>query len=638
MTMLASRKSVLIFQLAPILQGGELESELIGLARGMAAAGLSPRIAAGCPWPVEPGHDPVAEARRRGWNPAGPGPAVEHPGPAGESAPWWLAVDADGIPVDLLIPPADGGTPVADPEAALRGAVGRARPSVVLFTDGWPPRPLVDACRAGGIASVFLFRGMGDSPPEPHPPVDAVVALSEVSASYYHEVYGHRPAVVPIPIDLATMPAGERDPRYLVLVDPTPANGVYAFARIADEIGQARPDIPILVVEAKGTEADLANCGLDLTSRGNLAVMAPTRDPRKYWRLARACVAPSLDTSDRPTTVLRAIANGVPTVCSDRGRSREVAGGRVVFLPLPDDLTPKTRRLPDPGEVADWVREAIRLWDAASAGPGDGPGPADVGDRRRPGAPGASLARLLGSISPGPPPLPVMPPKRSKAIALVPYLGSIEDSCESGLRSLELEGVRVVRRGGQSAIDIARNDMCSEALHDGFESILFIDSDIGFNARDALRLFARPEPVISGIYAKKGCRSLASVFRDDVEEADFGPESGGLYPLRHAATGFLRIRSEVLRRMIAELDLPICNTRWNRGFWPFFMPLIVADGDHRHYLGEDWAFSHRLRQIGECPMVDTTIRLWHVGKHHFGWEEAGQDRPRFETYSIRFKG
>jgi len=633
--MLALKRPVLIFQLAPILEGGELESESIGLARGLAGVGLSPMVAGGCPWSVGPDGDPAAEARRRGWTLVGPGQGQD-----GDHAPRCLTVDADGIPAYLLVNPEgvgrDDGPPVAvGPEAAFRGALAWARPAVVLFTDRWPPRPLVDACRACGIASVFLFRGVGDSPAEPHPPVDAVVALSDASASYYHEVYGHRPAVVALPIDLATIPAGERSPKYLVYVDPTSANGVYAFARIADEIGRARPDIPLLVVEARGREMDLANCGLDLTSRGNLAVMAPTRDPRKYWRLARACVAPSLDTSDRPTTILRATRHGVPTVCSDRGTSREVAGGRVVLLPLPGDLTPKTRHLPDPGQVADWVRESIRLWDVAAAGPHIPAGTADARDRHCQGANGAALARLLAAIVPGPPPLPVMPPRRSKAVALVPYLGTIEESCESGLRALEREGVQVVRRGGQSAIDIARNDMCSEALHDGYESILFIDSDIGFQVRDALRLFARSEPVISGVYAKKGCRGLASVFHDDVSEAVFGLEFGGLYPLRHAATGFLRIRSEVLRRMAAELELPICNTRWNRGSWPFFMPLIVADGEHRHYLGEDWAFSHRLQELGIRPMADTTIRLWHVGKHHFGWEEAGQDRPRFDTFNLR---
>ena len=39
-----------------------------------------------------------------------------------------------------------------------------------------------------------------------------------------------------------------------------------------------------------------------------------------------------------------------------------------------------------------------------------------------------------------------------------------------------------------------------------------------------------------------------------------------------------------------------------------------------------------------CPLADTTIRLWHVGKHHFGGEEAGLERPRLETFSLKVKG
>ena len=52
-----------------------------------------------------------------------------------------------------------------------------------------------------------------------------------------------------------------------------------------------------------------------------------------------------------------------------------------------------------------------------------------------------------------------------------------------------------MRRPGCSAIDVARNEMASEALHDGAESVLFIYSDIGFEPADALRVLGRSEPV-----------------------------------------------------------------------------------------------------------------------------------------------
>ena len=118
----------------------------------------------------------------------------------------------------------------------------------------------------------------------------------------------------------------------------------------------------------------------------------------------------------------------------------------------------------------------------------------------------------------------------------------------------------------------------------------------------------------------------------------FGVGAPGLYPLRYAGTGFLRIKAAVLRRMVDELHLPHCNRRWGRGFWPFFMPMIVPDGEGSHYLAEDWSFSHRVRQIGVTPMADTSIRLWHHGHHPFGWEDAGEDLRRYATYTLRLRG
>jgi hypothetical protein len=226
------------------------------------------------------------------------------------------------------------------------------------------------------------------------------------------------------------------------------------------------------------------------------------------------------------------------------------------------------------------------------------------------------------------------PPGRSQCAVLVPHMNGIEWECEQALRRLESDGVRVVRRGGCSAIDVARNEMISEVLHDGAESILFIDSDVGFETPDALRLLARPEPVVAGIYAKKGVREFASIFAEGVRDVIFGPDAPALYPLKYAATGFLRVRAAVLRRLIAELRLPLCNTHWGRGVWPFFMPMIVQHGpDKLHYLGEDWAFCHRLNQIGVTPLADTSIRLWHWGRYGFSWEDAGSTVPRYRTYN-----
>jgi hypothetical protein len=71
--------------------------------------------------------------------------------------------------------------------------------------------------------------------------------------------------------------------------------------------------------------------------------------------------------------------------------------------------------------------------------------------------------------------------------------------------------------------------------------------------------------------------------------------------------------------------------------WPFFQSCWPENPDpsakvrHR-YLTDDFAFSHRVRQAGFKIVADTTIRLWRVGSYGYGWEEAGGDAERFETY------
>ncbi len=64
--------------------------------------------------------------------------------------------------------------------------------------------------------------------------------------------------------------------------------------------------------------------------------------------------------------------------------------------------------------------------------------------------------------------------------------------------------------------------------------------------------------------------------------------------------------------------------------------IVPHDGDKLHYLGEDWAFSHRLSQIGFTPLADTSIRLSHYGR--YGWEDAGPEKERFRSYNYRLGG
>ena len=116
--------------------------------------------------------------------------------------------------------------------------------------------------------------------------------------------------------------------------------------------------------------------------------------------------------------------------------------------------------------------------------------------------------------------------------------------CDHCLRGLEALGLRVDRSKGSSAIDIARNIRASEAVREGFDSLLFIDCDMMFDPADAVRLLQSPEPVIAGVYAAKklGNGQFNVDFEDGFDEIKIGPWADRLYPIKAVGAGFLRIK------------------------------------------------------------------------------------------------
>src|SRR5688500_10747037 len=118
-----------------------------------------------------------------------------------------------------------------------------------------------------------------------------------------------------------------------------------------------------------------------------------------------------------------------------------------------------------------------------------------------------------------------MPPPR-RPVVLVPYLTHVEPGCERGLRELEQRGIEVRRYPSTAAVDRTRCDAATLALDDGFDELIWIDSDIRFDADDVARLRAHDLPIVAGIYPKKGVQDLAVHLEDGTTELKMG-EGGG---------------------------------------------------------------------------------------------------------------
>ena len=164
----------------------------------------------------------------------------------------------------------------------------------------------------------------------------------------------------------------------------------------------------------------------------------------------------------------------------------------------------------------------------------------------------------------------------------------------------------------------ARNQLADIALRDGFDRVLWLDSDMVFDPYLFKRLSEHLDlgrDMITGIYFGRKPPFRPTIYR--VCDPEIRPD--GLRPIAEnydsyerdslfeiAACGFGAVMHsvELLRRVKEANPLP---------FFP-------ADG-----FGEDFAFCRRVRALNGRIWCDSSIKLGHVGTALFdeeSWEEA----------------
>jgi hypothetical protein len=228
--------------------------------------------------------------------------------------------------------------------------------------------------------------------------------------------------------------------------------------------------------------------------------------------------------------------------------------------------------------------------------------------------------------------------ENAKCVILVPAANHIEPHCDLSLRQLESLGYPVRRVFGYANIDRARSLIATQALADGFDELMWIDSDIAFEPASVARLRSHSLPIVCGLYPTKIEKRLTSNLLPGTAAITFGRE-GGLVEIAFAATGFLYTRRQVYLDIQKRENLPVCNRQSSQPIVPYFLPLIVQHGpDDFGYLTEDFSFCERARRCGYRIYADTTIRLQHIGLYGYSWEDLGGNLPRHPTYVLRPPG
>ncbi|WP_227833480.1 glycosyltransferase family 2 protein [Nocardia macrotermitis] len=258
--------------------------------------------------------------------------------------------------------------------------------------------------------------------------------------------------------------------------------------------------------------------------------------------------------------------------------------------------------------------------------------------------------RVRGEVAADPDAPPATPPKLdpfwvasdtrerldpARCVILVPVGDSIEPDCASALFKLEQLGYPVWRLYGASGIDQVRSQMATDALAAGFEELMWIDADMSFPVEAVMQLRTLDLPISCGVYTKKGQRELVVHLEPGTERLTFG-EGGGLAKIKYGATGFLHTRRRLYDEIQEHEQLPTCNKHFGRPVVPYFLPMAVPVGEDFWYLGEDFAFCERARRCGYDIIADTKIRLGHIGRRTYGWEDAGSSQERFASFTFNF--
>jgi hypothetical protein len=179
--------------------------------------------------------------------------------------------------------------------------------------------------------------------------------------------------------------------------------------------------------------------------------------------------------------------------------------------------------------------------------------------------------------------------------------------------------VQICNISGCSVVSRVRNLIAADFLNSDCTDLMFIDSDINFDAEDIFRLMAWNSDPKKGIVAgipvarKKGQVYFSTLDSDD--EQNIFMDKMGLVRAKRVATAFMMIRREVFEKLRDAHPEWVYHDEKKQGDeMVAFFDFALKDGQ---YIGEDYLFCDRAREQGFEVWIDPTIKLGHMGVHEF---------------------
>lgn len=203
-------------------------------------------------------------------------------------------------------------------------------------------------------------------------------------------------------------------------------------------------------------------------------------------------------------------------------------------------------------------------------------------------------------------------------VAIPAYTGTIHLGT---MRSLFTDLQALAARGdewsvhdecGNALIADARALIVAQFLDSGFDQLIFVDSDVCWQAGALVKLVDHPVDMVAGIYPQRRDPIAYSV---KWQGGDLWADDNGLLAVDGVPFGFVKLTRDMLLKMVEQYPDSefYVETAPAEKAWALFADYRIG----RHKMGEDYAFCRRWTDMGGKVFIDPEISMGHVGYKTF---------------------
>lgn len=205
-------------------------------------------------------------------------------------------------------------------------------------------------------------------------------------------------------------------------------------------------------------------------------------------------------------------------------------------------------------------------------------------------------------------------------VAIPAYTGTIHLGT---MRSLMTDLLTLQARGdewtvhdecGNALIADARALIVAQFLASGCDTLVFIDSDVSWEAGALVKLVDYPVDMVAGIYPQRKDPINFCVKWLPKETLQADPETN-LLEVAGVPAGFMKLSRDQLEKMVEQYPDSefYVEAAPNHKAWALFADYRIG----KHKMGEDYAFCRRWTDMGGKVWIDPEIKMGHIGNKTF---------------------